>query len=188
MGILLGILSGLGLSAAAGVRVSIPLLTASLAARAGHLPLAPGFGWMASDAAAIAFAALAVVEMFGYLIPFVDNLLDALAAPAAVVAGMMLTASCATPLPAALRLTLAVLLGSGTAALFQAFGATARQVPAWTAGGLANARLAAVETAGAAVLAALAVTVPAVALLAALAIGVFVVTRLLFRRPAARAA
>ena len=44
---------GLGLAAATGFRVFVPMLLAALAARTGHLPLAEGFAWLGTDAAVV---------------------------------------------------------------------------------------------------------------------------------------
>ncbi|HKF43029.1 MAG TPA: DUF4126 domain-containing protein, partial [Thermoanaerobaculia bacterium] len=44
----LSLLVGTGLAAACGFRVFVPLLVMSVAARAGHLQLSPGFDWIAS--------------------------------------------------------------------------------------------------------------------------------------------
>jgi hypothetical protein len=46
---LLSIGIGLGLSAACGFRVFVPLLIASLAAQSGYLALAPGFEWVGTQ-------------------------------------------------------------------------------------------------------------------------------------------
>ena len=88
-----GLFVGLGLSAAAGLRVFVPLLIASAASMTGHLELAPEFDWIATTPALVGFAFAAVLEIGAYLVPLLDNLLDGLAAPAATVAGTVLTAS-----------------------------------------------------------------------------------------------
>ena len=71
---------GLGLAAAAGFRVFVPVLLAGLAARFGHLPLAAGFGWLDDTVVLMALAVAALVEVAAYFIPWFDNLLDAAAA------------------------------------------------------------------------------------------------------------
>src|SRR5262249_3182890 len=76
---------GIGLAAACGFRVFVPLLITSLAANTGHLHLAGGFSWIATKPALIAFAVATVVEILAYYVPWIDNLLDTLAGPAAVV-------------------------------------------------------------------------------------------------------
>ena len=72
-----GIFVGLGLSAAAGLRIFIPLLAASVASLTGHLELASGSDWIGTTPALVGFAVAAAVEIAAYLIPFLDNVLDA---------------------------------------------------------------------------------------------------------------
>jgi len=90
---ILSLLIGIGLSAACGFRVFVPLLVVSVASHTGHLHLSSGFEWMGSDAALIAFAVATVLEVAAYYIPWLDNLLDTVASPAAVIAGTLVTAS-----------------------------------------------------------------------------------------------
>jgi len=88
---LFGIPVGLVLSAAAGLRVFIPLLLTGVAARLGMLPLSPGMAWIGSDVAVVAFATATALEIVAYYVPWLDNLLDTISAPAAVTAGIMIT-------------------------------------------------------------------------------------------------
>src|SRR5262245_7989893 len=85
---LLSIGVGLALAAAAGFRVFVPLLALSLAARTGWITLAPSFDWLGSTPAAIALGTATVLEVAAYYVPFFDNLLDSIASPLAVVAGI----------------------------------------------------------------------------------------------------
>lgn len=187
MELLTGILIGLGLAAACGFRVFVPLLIAGLAARFGGLPVVGGFGWIGSTPALVAFAVATVVEIVGYYIPWIDNLLDALAAPAAVAAGMLLMASTLVDCGPFLRWTLAVVAGGGTAAVFQGLTTVARQVSSLGTGGLGNPVLATVEGGGSALLSVLAVTLPIVAL-ALVAVLLLLVWKMLPLRRAARTA
>lgn len=182
---LLSILLGLGLAAACGFRVFVPLLVMSIASRAGagYLELGQGFAWIGSTAALVAFSAATLLEIAGYYIPWVDNLLDAIATPTAVVAGIMVTASAVTDVDPFLRWTLAILGGGGTAATFQGITATARQVSSFTTGGLANPLLATLEAGSSALLSVLAIVVPFVAMLLIVGLLYFGVKKLLFRRP-----
>jgi Domain of unknown function (DUF4126) len=182
--VFLSILVGLGLSAACGFRIFIPPLILSLAARSGHLELGQGFAWMGSNAAWIAFAVATVLEIAGYYIPWVDNLLDAIATPTAVVAGVLVSASAFTDVTPFLKWTLAILAGGGSAAVFQGITATARQISSLSTGGLGNPLLATVEAAGSALLSVLSVTLPLLAILVVAGLLYFGVRRLLFRRPA----
>jgi hypothetical protein len=158
-------LIGLGLAAACGFRVFVPLLVAGVAARFGGLPLVPGFSWLGSTPALIAFSVATLIEIVAYYVPWVDNLLDVLATPTAVVAGILLMASTLVECGPFVRWTMAVLAGGGTAALFQGITTVARQVSSVTTGGLGNPVLATMESSGAAMLAVLAVTLPILALL-----------------------
>ncbi|MDO9170582.1 MAG: DUF4126 family protein, partial [bacterium] len=51
----IGITLGLGLAAAAGLRVFVPLLLAAIAVHTGHLEPASGFGWLGSTTALVIF-------------------------------------------------------------------------------------------------------------------------------------
>jgi hypothetical protein len=145
MEIVLSIFVGVGLSAACGFRVFVPLLIMSVAARAGHIHLSPEFNWIASNAALIAFGMATVLEIAGYYIPVVDNLLDAIATPAAVVAGVLVSASMIAEMSPFLKWTLAVILGGGVAAGVQGATVLARAASTSGTGGLANPVLATAE-------------------------------------------
>ena len=180
---LLSILLGLGLAAACGFRVFVPLLVMSIASSTGHLELGQGFAWIDSLPALVTFSVATLLEIAGYYIPWVDNLLDAVATPTAIVAGILVTASTVTDVDPFLRWTLAILGGGGTAAAFQGITATARHVSSFTTGGLANPLLATVEAGSSALLSVLAIVVPVLAMLLIVGLLYFGVKRLLFRRP-----
>lgn len=183
---LLGILLGLGLAAACGFRVFVPLLVMSIASRAGagYLELGQGFAWIGSTPALITFSAATLMEIAGYYIPWVDNLLDAVATPTAIVAGILVTASAVTDVDPFLRWTLAIVGGGGTAATFQGITATARQVSSFTTGGLGNPVIATIEAGSSALLSVLAIVMPIFAMLLIVGLLYFGVKKLLFRRPA----
>jgi len=145
---ILSLLIGMGLSAACGFRVFVPLLVVSLASRSGHLDLASGFEWMGSDAALIAFAAATVLEIAAYYIPWVDNLLDTVASPAAVVAGTLVTASLVSDMSPFLKWSLAIIAGGGIAGLVQGTTVVTRGASSAGTGGLANPILATAELGG----------------------------------------
>jgi hypothetical protein len=187
---LFSILIGLSLAAACGFRVFVPLLVMSLASRAevGMLQLGDNFAWIGSTPALIAFSVATVLEIAGYYIPWVDNLLDTIATPTAIVAGIIVTASAAGDMSPFFKWTLAVVGGGGTTAIFQGITATARHISSFTTGGLGNPLLSTAEAGGSALLSALAITVPIVAFLLIVGLLYFGVRKLLFRRPTARAA
>lgn len=124
--IILSLLVGLGLSAACGFRVFVPLLIAAIAARTGHLELGEGFAWMGSDIALIALGAATLGEILGYYLPVVDHFLDLVGAPAAAIAGILLTASFASDMSPWFQWSVAVIAGGGIATLTHAGMATVR--------------------------------------------------------------
>lgn len=162
---LLGLLVGVGLSAACGFRVFVPMLVVSAAAWGGWLPLAPGFEWLGTLPALLAFAVATAVEVAAYYIPWVDNALDTVAGPAAMVAGTVLMASVITDMNPFLKWTLAIIAGGGTAATVQGMTTLARVGSSMGSLGFLNPVLATVELVGAIGLAILAIAVPVVALL-----------------------
>lgn len=164
MGTILGVMLGLGMAAAAGLRVFVPLLLAAIAVRTGHLHPAAGFAWLGSTPALVMFGTAAVIEALAYLVPWLDHLLDTVATPAAVVAGSALVAAVAVDLPPEVRWPLALIAGGGLAGLVQLGTVGARGVSTATTAGFGNPLFALLETGGAVLLAGLALLVPALAL------------------------
>jgi len=179
--LLLGISAGLALSTAAGLRVFIPLLITSAAARLGFLALTPGMSWLGSEAALIAFATAAAVEVAAYYVPWLDHLVDMVAGPAAVTAGIIEMAAVTPQLPPLVRWTLAVLAGGGVAGLAQ-LGTTLLRLKSSTLTlGLGNPVVASTELIGAVALAVLALLAPILGAVVVVALLVWI-TRLAIRR------
>jgi hypothetical protein len=139
MNTLLSVLLGIGLSAACGFRIFVP------------------------TPALIAFAVATVVEVGAYYIPWLDHVLDILATPSAVVAGMIMTASVVTGLDPMMKWTLALIAGGGIAGTVQALTVGTRKVSLLTTGGLANPAVATLELIGSVALTVLAIAVPLLA-------------------------
>jgi hypothetical protein len=161
----LSILIGIGLAAACGFRVFVPFLVASIASVAGHLTLAPGFEWIGTHYALVAFAVATLLEIAAYYVPWLDNLLDTIATPAAVVAGVVIAASVVGDMSPFLRWTLAVVAGGGAAAAVQAATVAVRGASSVTTGGLGNPVVSTGELGGSTVMAILAVVLPVVAVI-----------------------
>lgn len=160
---LLSVCLGIGLSAACGFRVFVPLLVMSLASVGGHLTLSPGFEWIGTYPALAAFTAATCFEIAGYFIPWVDNLLDAMATPAAVVAGIIVTAAAVSELSPFLKWALAVIAGGGVAGTVQIATGITRGASTVMTAGLGNSLVAATELGGAMTLSLLAIGFPVVA-------------------------
>ncbi len=155
-----GVLIGIGLSAACGFRVFVPLLVMSIASLSSHLTLASGFAWIGSYPALIAFSVAMCLEIAGYYIPWVDHLLDTIASPAAVVAGTIITASMVTNTSPFLKWTLAIIAGGGVAGLVQGTTVLARGLSTAGTGGLGNPLFATIELGGSLVMSIMAVLAP----------------------------
>jgi hypothetical protein len=184
MEIALTVLIGIGLAAACGFRVFVPFLVVSIAHATGHLELAEGFEWVGTNPAIIAFAIATLLEILAYYIPWLDNLLDTIATPAAVVAGTVIAASVVTDVSPFLRWTLAIIAGGGTAAAVQAATVAVRGTSSVTTGGVANPVVSTGELGGSAVVATLAVVLPIAAVALVLILGAFLVRlRKWSRRP-----
>jgi hypothetical protein len=89
----LSVALGVGLAAATGFRLFLPLLILSVAAYTGHANLNEGFAWLGTPAAVIMLGTAAIVEIAAFYIPGVDNLLDTVATPDALVAGTIVSAA-----------------------------------------------------------------------------------------------
>jgi hypothetical protein len=163
--ILMGLALGVALAAAAGLRVFVPLLVASLAAHFGRLELVPSFEWLGTLPAVATFAAAATVEVAAYYVPGLDHLLDLVMTPLALVAGVVLMVVPLGDLPPLLRWSVAIVAGGGAAGLTQAASTLVRAKSAATTGGLGNPVVATGELGGAVTLSALALLFPVLALL-----------------------
>lgn len=176
---MLALFIGVGLAAACGFRVFVPLLGLSLAAATGHLELAEGFEWLASPVAVGALGVATALEMGAYYTPWLDNLLDAVATPAAIVAGIMVTASVTGDMSPFLRWSLALIAGGGAAAIVQGGTTLLRASSSVTTGGLGNPLVSTGELVGASAVTATALFVPMLAFGVAVALCGFVVWKLL---------
>ena len=176
----LSIMLGVGLAAATGFRVFLPMLIVSVTSYTGHLSLGDSFAWLGTPAALTMLGAAALAEIAAYYIPGVDNLLDALATPAAFVAGTIVSAAVMTDLPPMVKWTAAIIAGGGVAGLTQGVTATLRANSTIFTGGIGNMVLATLELGGALLVSLLALAAP-LAALAVVLLFLWVAIRLLRR-------
>ena len=182
---LTGLFAGIGLSATCGFRIFVPLLGMSIASRAGQLELAHGFEWIASYPAIIAFSAATAVEIGGYYIPWLDNLLDSIATPAAVAAGTIVTASMVGDMSPFMRWTLAVIAGGGAAGMIQGGSVMLRGASTATTGGAANPAVSTGELFAAITGTLLSILLPLIAMAVIAGIAFVVIRKVLKRRRSA---
>lgn len=195
MDTVLAVLMGVGLAAACGFRVFVPMLVLSIASAAGWVNLASNLSWLGSTEAMIALGTASVLEVVAYKVPWLDHALDTIASPAAVIAGTIVAASQTGQISinggsggAMLQWGLAIIAGGAVAGVVQAASVATRAASTVITGGLANPFISTGESVLSVVAAALAIVVPIFAagvVLAGVAIG-FIVARRMLRRFRAR--
>ena len=188
MELALSICLGLGLSAACGFRVFVPLLGISTATLAGHLDLASGFEWIGTWAAFACFLTATILEIAAYYIPWLDNLLDSIATPAAVVAGTIATASVVTDMSPLMQWTLAIIAGGGAAGVIQSATVLVRGASTASTGGVTNWLVATTELIASTCATLLAILLPILAVLLAAVIVLIAIAIVMRRRSAPRVA
>jgi len=180
MDTVLSIALGVGLAAATGFRVFLPLLVASIAAYTGHLHLDGNFAWLGTATAMVMLGVAAVVEVLAYYIPAVDNLLDTITTPLALVAGTVVSAAVITDLPPLIKWSAAIIAGGGIAAVTQGVTTLVRAKSTAFTAGLGNPLLSTFEMIAAVIVAVLALLAPLIAV--ALVVVFCLVTVRLVRR------
>jgi hypothetical protein len=175
---------GIGLAAATGFRIFLPMFAVSLASYMGWIPQNENFQWLSGLPTLIATGIAMIVEILAYYIPFVDHLLDTISIPLATVAGSVMFASKFTELGTFPQWALALIAGGGTAAAISSGFAGTRAASTATTGGFGNSVVATTETAGAGLMSFLALAAPVIAFVVAvlLLIAVFVFGRKLLRK------
>ena len=159
----LSIALGIGLAAATGFRVFLPMLITSAAAYSGHLPLGENFAWLGTAPALAMLSVAAVVEILAYYIPGVDNLLDTLATPAAFVAGTIVSAAVMADVSPMLKWTTAIIAGGGIAGVTQGVTALLRAKSTMFTAGVGNPVIATAELGGSLLVSLLALAAPVIA-------------------------
>ncbi|VXA99502.1 Membrane protein [Flavobacterium sp. 9AF] len=170
---IISICLGIGLAASAGFRVFVPLLILSIATYFDYVPVSDTFSWIGSITAIICLTIATIIEIMAYYIPYVDNLLDALAIPLASIAGTLVMASTMIDLDPMFTWGLAIIAGGGTAAAISTATTTTRATSTATTGGLANSIVSTTETATASFVSITAIFFPIIAFLVVIFIVIF---------------
>ena len=144
--ILLSLSLGLGLAAACGFRVFIPPLMMGVGSRLDLYKLEGSFVWVDDTWAIAIFAVATLLEIGGYFIPWIDNLLDTVATPAAIIGGIFVTsASLEGELDPSAQWTLSVIAGGSVSGVIQLGTVATRAISTGTTGGLANPVISLIE-------------------------------------------
>ena len=176
---------GIGLAAASGFRVFMPPFLFGLATRFDLNPAAlPDAGlqdWMASDLGLLVLGAAVLCELLAYYIPWLDNLLDTIASPAAIFGGMLLMSTSLGELDPALRWSLSIIVGGTTSGTVQMSTVGVRALSTASTGGLGNPLVSTMEAGACLVCTVLTLLLPLLAL-ALIVVGLGVGGRWLMRR------
>ncbi|MFZ4261338.1 DUF4126 domain-containing protein [Sphingobacterium sp. HJSM2_6] len=143
---LISLFVGVGLAAATGFRVFLPIFLISLGSYLGWFPLAASFSWMSGISVVIGTGIAMVCEIAAYYLPFIDNVLDSITVPLATVAGTILVAGQFTEINSFVQWALGLIAGGGTAATISAAMAGTRALSSSTTAGIANPIVSTVET------------------------------------------
>ncbi|CAM3362447.1 DUF4126 domain-containing protein [Empedobacter falsenii] len=131
---------GIGLAAAAGFRIFLPLFVLSLVVKFGgsFINLDDSWMWIGSTPALITLGVAMLVEIGAYYIPIIDNLLDTVAVPLAGIAGTIAVGITLPEMNEVATWALAIIAGGGTAAAISGTTAAARAVSTTTTAGAGN--------------------------------------------------
>lgn len=151
---------GIGLAAASGFRIFLPLFAVSLASYFGWIPMSENFQWLAGLPTLIGTGIAMLVEILAYYIPFIDNILDTLSIPLATIAGSVLFASQFIDMGNFTNWALAIIAGGGTAATITTGFAGTRALSSSTTAGIGNHLVSTTETVGAGMMSVLALILP----------------------------
>ena len=177
--VILALCMGLGLAAASGFRVFLPPFLLSIAVRADavevNLAETP-FEYFDSNLAVILLGVATLAELSAYYVPWVDNLLDTIASPAAVVAGTGMTAIVLEGnTDPVIQWSLAIIAGGGVTAVVQSATVVTRGISTTLTAGLGNPVVSTGENIASVILALVAMVLPILAaLLVAILVGMIV--------------
>lgn len=157
---LISLFVGIGLAAATGFRVFLPIFFLSLGSYLGWTPLDQSYAWIGGLPAVIATGLATIIEILAYYIPFVDNILDSITVPLATIAGSLLFASQFTEVSNWIQWSLAIIAGGGTAATISSIFAGTRAASSGTTAGVANPAISTIETIGSTIMSILAIFLP----------------------------
>lgn len=131
---------GIGLAAAAGFRIFLPLFVLSLVVKFGgsFINLDDSWMWIGSTPALITLGVAMLVEIGAYYIPIIDNLLDTVAVPLAGIAGTIAVGITLPEMNEVATWALAIIAGGGTASAISGTTAAARAVSTTTTAGAGN--------------------------------------------------
>ncbi|MDP3377836.1 MAG: DUF4126 domain-containing protein [Brevundimonas sp.] len=143
----LPVLLALGLAAASGLRIFVPLFMAALAAKFQlfGIELNDGMLWMTSNTAIAALGLATVIEIVSDKVPVLDNALHAIGLIARPVAGALVAGSMFVGLDPTAAAIAGIIVGAPTALAFGAAQGGTRAASTLSTAGMANPLLSVVD-------------------------------------------
>tara|TARA_Y100001970_G_scaffold293708_1_gene442540 strand:+ start:1552 stop:2130 length:579 start_codon:yes stop_codon:yes gene_type:complete len=138
LSILISFCLALGLSAACGLRIFIPPLAVGIFSKTGFLELGDSWDWLSNDWIIAVLLIACIIEVCASLIPWLNNFMDLIATPAAIIAGTILAFSSLDGLDPGLQWILAVICGVVVTTPFQLSTVSLRALSTTFSGGLAS--------------------------------------------------
>ena len=132
---------GIGLAAASGFRVFLPPFLLSIGVRADAVDVDltnSSLEYFDSNIAVILLGVATIAELAAYYVPWVDNLLDSIASPAAIIAGAGMTAVVLEGSDPVIQWSLAIIAGGGVTAAVQGATVVTRGVSTAITAGVGN--------------------------------------------------
>ena len=176
---------GVSLAAASGFRVFLPPFLLALSVRSGVVDVelvGTQIEFFTSTPAIIILGIAMIAEFSAYYVPLVDNLLDTLATPAAVVAGIGMTAISLEGSDPIIQWAIAIVAGGGMSATIQTATVAARGISSTFTLGVANPVVATGENIASVALALIALLFPILAILFTIMVALLLVRRSMFNQ------
>ena len=164
--IVMATLMGISLAAASGFRVFLPPFLLSLAARFDVIwfldidLVGTQFEFFTSTLAIVVLGIATIAEFAGFYAPWVDNALDSIATPAAIIAGVSMTAIVLEGSDPVVQWAVAIIAGGGVAATIQTATVTTRSLSSTFTFGLGNSTVATGENVASIALTLIAILIP----------------------------
>ena len=183
---ILAALMGLSLASASGFRVFLPPFLLSIAVRTDtlvNLDLSDtSFAIFDSNAAVLVLGIACLAEFAAYYVPWLDNLLDTIATPAAVLSGVGMSSMVLVGTDPIMQWSFAIIAGGGSAGIIQLTTVAIRGLSSTLTLGFGNSFVASGENIASVVLTIAALLAPLIAAIFAIII-ILLLVRQVIRKP-----
>jgi len=171
---------GVSLAAASGFRVFLPPFILSLAVRADFIDIdlvGSQLEFFTSTPSIIILGIATIAEFAAYYAPLIDSLLDTIATPAAVIAGIAVTAVSLEGSEPIIQWAIAIIAGGGMSATIQTATVATRGISSTFTLGVANPVVATGENIASVALTIIAILAPILAIVFAVLLALLLIRR-----------